>query len=108
MTDWIEIPIKLIRSTYGGVRSFKFFWGFFPFITIVKEQTLYREIHVEVPCPHLGKHNFLLHNTGIPYDRESIIIGCSTCGRELMRVSGFVTKEYKMWVHEDVWKGRNC
>ena len=115
---WIEIPSRLRASDpKKGVASVNEFYRrwkiyIYPFdndydLTYFETENgvTVREWVVEVPCICTRDREFLKITKSINVDPNNLIVGCSKCEKQRVKIAGLRTLEWKIWIDEDLKKG---
>jgi hypothetical protein len=95
---WVEVEVGDSRGygpgTIVAVEKVHDWW-------IVVEPTGGNKYNFEAVCL-CDIENYRHDIKKIPEDAETVVIGCDLCQVPLVRVKGFASKEWQMWIQESL------
>ena len=126
--SWVEIPLEVRGNTAlatgtgeNGIRSetMKRFFSnnlyYTGWVIVICPNTYYdnvyqnedgyvvRDWRIELPCFCKKERGIISSVPAIPVTVEHLTIGCKTCNKETVRVSGLVTMEWKLLVCDELY-----
>ena len=59
----------------------------------------------ESPCLCKRRNSYICRSVHVPDNRNSVCVLCNECDRKVARITGFITKEWKIQISKEIYDG---